>query len=180
MTYTFWDIVRTILQDSRGSGLFTWITNACLLINICLMPCVVFVIHVILWFYGCVWNRDTVYGTNDANGTMMASIGRSKSMKVLYRLLRYAYTGSNSTVFGLGICFTTLALGNVSDYLFNENGVCEMLGNVNAAIRIDADAVVGDDGSGEKCLMMNGELLLGFWLFVVQSVAMDVFVAALK
>lgn len=87
----------------------------------------------------------------------------TKPWKV-YSLLQFVHPNSNSTAFAISMLVTVASLNLVSDFLFNKYDICEII----------AENLLGSDG--EKCLVINGTLLPGFWFLLFQGLSLDVFV----
>jgi len=85
----------------------------------------------------------------------------------LYNSLQFLHPSANSTPFAISMFVTVASLNLISDFLFNKYKVCEILAQT---LRIESDE--------DKCLVISGSLLPGFWFLLFQGFCLDYFVRA--
>mmetsp|Transcript_20034 Transcript_20034/g.30042 ORF Transcript_20034/g.30042 Transcript_20034/m.30042 type:complete len:730 (+) Transcript_20034:140-2329(+) len=151
-TLSFWDIALSIIStNNNGRDIFGFVSIAFFWTNVVIIPVVNWIISAIVWFFSFVYRREN------------RSI--SKITSKAYMLLKLFQPFAFMTPFAISLFVTVSSLQQVTDFLFNQNGACQMIQNL-----------LGLDEGTEECMIMRGHLLPGSYILLLQGLFTEFFV----
>lgn len=151
-TLSLWDIARSIISaNNNGRDIFGLVSIAFFWINVIIIPITNWILSATVWVFSFLYR-----GENRTISTIATKA---------YMLLKFFQPFAFMTPFAISLFVTVSSLQQVTDFLFNQNGACQMIQNV-----------LGLDESTEECMIMKGHLLPGSYVLLLQGLFTDFFV----
>jgi len=142
------DIIQALTIKS-GKGIFPLITSTLLWINVVIVP----TMNWILCSFAVL--------------VMVFSHKHNASIQRVMRLPKLLQPLSHMTPFAVCVVVTVSALGQVSNYLFNDNYFCEFLSDL-----------IGGDKDVMQCLEISGTVQPMLYLLFIQAAVTDYFIVS--
>ncbi len=152
-TLSFWDIAHSIITtNNNGKDIFGFVSIFFFWTNVVIIPIINWILSVTIWFFSFLWRGDR-------------TTSKTTATKV-YMLLRFFQPFAFMTPFAISLFVTVSSLQQVTDFLFNQNGACQVIQNLLGL----------DESSTEECMIMKGHLLPGSYILLFQGLFTDFFI----
>jgi len=145
-----------ILSNHNGKDVFSFLTIAFFFMNVIIIPAILWICCTIIWLLS--------FCSCSSRQGGCATVMNGKLHRIVSSLKPFALV----TPFAISLFGTLMSLHEVTDYLFNKNITCDF---IQSTFGLDSLS-----GSEVECMSIQGNILTGSYVLLLQGIFTDLFV----